>query len=511
MIDLILFNAHVITMDPLHLSAELIAVEAGRISFVGNNEHLPTLKHDGTQTINCNGKTLVPGFVDAHCHVHAFAEGLVSINLSPGANVHCIGDIQEQIRDRTNQLPAGSWIRGKNYNEFYLAQKRHPNRWDLDAAAPFHPVKLTHRSGHAHVLNSLALEQVSISEESGDPPGGLIDRDLHTGIPTGILYGLGSYLAGKIPPLDSEEMERGVASASHKLLSYGITSVQDASFANGPEQWKRFERWKTHGLFQPRLTMMIGLEAFSRSARETCLTDLDPGELRLGGVKILVDEVTGSLYPCQEELNKDVAAIHAAGLQAVIHAIEEPVVEAACNAIEFALRKNPRQDHRHRIEHCSICRPDLLRRLAGLGIAIVTQPSFVYSNGDRYLQTVPQDQLEFLYPFRAMLESGLLVGAGSDFPIADPNPLVSIYAAVNRKSENGARLPQQGIGVWDALRMHTIGAAAASFEDKVKGSLTPGKLADIVMLSDNPLTVDADRLKDIHVIKTVLGGKIIFG
>jgi predicted amidohydrolase YtcJ len=511
MTDLILFNANVITMDPAYPSGELIAVTGGKITFVGGNKMLGALKHAGTQVIDCEAKTLVPGFVDAHCHVQAFAEALISLNLSPNAKIKSIQDIQERIRNRAERLPSGNWIRGKGYNEFYLQEKRHPNRWDLDAAAPLHPVKLTHRSGHAHVLNSLALHQVGITDETGDPPEGLIDRDPNTGIPTGILYNHGSYLSGKIPPLDDAEIEPGVAAASQKLLSYGITSVQDASVANGPEQWKRFEYRKTHGMFHPRVTMMTGLDAFSRGDRKLCLSQLDPDELRLGGVKIIADEATGSLHPCQEELSEAVAAIHAAGLQAAIHAIEEPVIEAACNAIDFALRKNPRQDHRHRIEHCSICRPALLRRLAGLGAVIVTQPSFIYRNGHRYLQTVPRDQLEFLYPFGSMLESGLLTGAGSDFPIADPNPLASIFAAVTRKSENGSRLPQQGIRVLDALRMHTIGAAAASFEEGVKGSLTPGKLADIVVLSDNPLTAHVDQLKDIRVIRTVLGGRIVLG
>jgi predicted amidohydrolase YtcJ len=511
MIDLILFNAQVITMDPFHPSAELIGIEGGKIVFVGDNQNLPTLRCNRTEVIDCDGKTLIPGFVDAHCHIHAFAEALVSLDLSPGAKFHSIHDVNEKIRERTTRVPAGDWIRGKGYNEFYLAENRHPNRWDLDEAAPLHPVKLTHRSGHAHVLNSLALERVGINEESGDPPGGLIDRDPNSGIPTGILYGCGGYLAGKIPPMDSAEMERGVATASQRLLSNGVTSVQDASFANGLQQWKQFEHWKDHCLFQPRLTIMTGLDGFSREARESCVTCLDPSELRLGGVKIMADEVTGSLHPCQEELNHTVAAIHEAGCQAAIHAIEEEVIEASCGAIEFALQKKPRQHHRHRIEHCSVCRLGLLQRLEALGVVVVTQPSFLYINGDRYLQTVPQEQLAYLYPFQSMIETGLLVGYGSDLPIGDPDPLVSIFAAVTRKSRNGSRLPQPGIDVLDALRMHTISAAAASFEEEVKGSITPGKLADIVMLSDNPLSAESDRIKDIQVAMTVLGGRILFG
>ncbi len=511
MCDLILFNANAITMDPEQPSAELIAIEAGKISAVAGNEMLGVLRSDRTRIVDCGGKTLLPGFIDAHCHVHAYAESLVSLNLSPGKDCHSISDIQERIRALCQNLPPGSWIRGKGYNEFYLVEKRHPNRRDLDAAAPLHPVKLTHRSGHAHVLNSLALRMAAVDEETGDPPGGLIDRDL-SGAPTGILYGFGSYLAKKIPALEDAEMERGIGLVNRKLISYGITSVQDASSINGLDHWRRFESWKIKGILQPRVTMMTGLDAFLDSEHKAATAGGTPAlpaeELRLGGVKIIAGEVTGSLHPSAEQLSEAVAAIHEAGLQAAIHAVEEPVIEAAADGIESALKNNPRQDHRHRIEHCSVCRPALLRRLARLGAAIVTQPSFIFYNGDRYLQTVPRDQLEFLYPVRSMLEHGLLLGAGSDFPIVDPNPWVGIHAAVTQRTEEGAVFSQQRMGVLDAIRMHTVGAAAVGFEEGIKGSLSPGKLADIVLLSENPFAVDPDQLKNIRVEMTILGGQI---
>ncbi len=233
---------------------------------------LGVLKSKKTQILDCAGKTLLPGFIDAHCHVHAYAESLTSLNLSPRANIHSIPDIRDRIRALCQNLPPGTWIRGKAYNEFYLAEKRHPNRRDLDAAAPLHPVKLTHRSGHAHVLNSLALKMAAIDEETGDPPGGLIDRDL-SGLPTGILYGCGSYLAKKIPALEDEDLERGIGLVDQKLISYGITSIQDASSVNGPDSWRRFEKWKIKGILRPRVTMMAGVNAFLDS-------DLQGGERR---------------------------------------------------------------------------------------------------------------------------------------------------------------------------------------------------------------------------------------
>jgi hypothetical protein len=509
--DLVLFNANVITMDPDLPRAELVVIRNGTVFQVTRNELLPSLIEKNTRTIDCKGRTILPGFIDAHCHVVAYAESLISLNLSPRKEVFSISEIQHRIRNFCKDRAPGTWIRGKGYNEFYLAEKRHPNRWDLDEAASLHPVKLTHRSGHAHVLNSLALKWVGIIAETGDPPGGVVDRDPETGEPTGILFGMRDYLALKIPAIDESEMEQGLALANQKLLSYGITSVQDASSHNGLRQWRRFEEWKARGIFKPRISMMMGVKGFLESNSESYSSNVEHNQLRLGGVKIILDEVTGSLHPGQKELNEMVLAIHEAGFQAIIHAVEERVIEAACNAIDHALRTSPRQDHRHRIEHCSVCPPSPLHRLRDLGVAVVTQPSFIYYNGDRYLETVPDSQLQHLYPIGTMVKNGLLVASSSDCPITDPNPMVGIYSAVTRRIEDGiAVLPGKGMEPSEALRMYTLAAAASSFEEEIKGSVSPGKVADLVMLSEDPLRVEVSRIKDIRVEMTIRGGEIVW-
>ncbi len=511
MCDLILFNANAITMDPARPKAGLVAIDGNQIATVGGNEALTGLRRPKPRIIDCHGRTLLPGFVDAHCHVHAYAESLVSLDLSPREQILSIPHIQRRIRDACEKLPAGTWIRARACNEFYLAERRLPNRWELDVAAPSHPVKITHRSGHAHVLNSVALQHVGISEGTGDPPEGLIDRDLETGLPTGILYGMSAYLAGKIPPLEAARLERGLRLANENLLSYGITSIQDASAVNGLREWRWFENQKARGVLQPRLTMMRGWKGFEESLPGSFGSPLNAAHLRPGGVKIIAGLVTGSLHPSRNALNDQVSAIHRAGLQAVIHAVEEPVIEAACDAIASALRQSPGQDHRHRIEHCSVCPPALLRRLGELHITVVTQPSFIYFNGDRYLETVPSDELEHLYPLDSIVRSGLPVAAGSDFPICDPNPLVGIGAAVNRTTESGKRvLPQQGISVSAALKMYTLGAAGAGCEEGIKGSISPGKFADLVLLEEDPFAVDPVRIKDIRAMMTILDGKVVW-
>ena len=240
MADLILFDANIIPLSPGSGNGRLVAIENGKILAVAGNDTIEEFRHTGTEVIDCKGKALLPGFFDAHCHIRAFAESLVTLDLSPNNNVRSMDDIISSIRLSSRNLPSGAWIRGRGYNEFYFAEKRHPSRWDLDRAAPDHPVKLSHRSGHAHVLNSAALVLTGISRYTPAPPGGLIDRDIETGEPTGLLFEMGHFLSKRIPPLDNREMDRGIEMANSELLSQGITSIQDASSNNNIDSFNYF-------------------------------------------------------------------------------------------------------------------------------------------------------------------------------------------------------------------------------------------------------------------------------
>lgn len=509
--SLILGNANVIALDPFRPHAELVSIADGRIMSVGHNTESNKFKSSKSKVIDCQGKTIVPGFIDAHIHLSSFAESLVTINLEPHNKVRSITDIQSKIRELCDRQSPGTWIRCGGYNEFYLAEKRHPNRWDLDLASSVHPIRLTHRTGHAHVLNSLALNLTGISKETPDPEGGIVDRDIKTGEPTGLLYGMSDYLSKVIPPLDEQQLNRGIGIASRELLSLGITSIQDASSRNDYERWQRFQRWKAQGYLKQRVSMMLGVKGFEDYRKRDFTAKPSESSLQIGGVKILVDETKGILNPSQTELNELVFGIHQSGLQAVIHAIEETAIEAACTAIEYALKKSPTPDHRHRIEHCSVCPPQLAKRVAALGVMVVTQPSFIYYNGDRYLKTVPRFQLKHLYPLATLIKNGVRVAGSSDCPVVPPNPLIGIYSAISRMSETGrAVLAKESIAPLSALRMYTDYAARTTFEEKAKGSITPGKLADLVVLSDDPTAVLTGAVKDVHVEMAVLNGKVVW-
>ena len=508
---LLLINANVITLDHFRPKADWTAIAGDRIVGLGDKREL-ALPGDGkAKIINCDGKTVLPGFIDAHLHLLSFAESFVTLNLNPSFGTHSIVDIQSKILSLTQDIPQTNWIRGKGYNEFYLAEKRHPNRWDLDKAAPNHPVKLTHRSGHAHVLNSLALKLVGIGMETSDPPGGIIERDLETGIPTGLLYEMGHYLFDRILPIESKDLEKGIKMADRELVSNGITSVHDASPRNDIEQWSLFKSWKERGLLNPRVNMMLGIESFEENILENFSTPLEPSQLRVNGVKIILDETTGRLHPPQAELDELVLRIHQSGMQVAIHAIEEIAIDSACSAIENALKQIPRTDHRHRIEHCSVCPPSLAKRIATLGIRVVTQPPFLYCNGDRYLETVENEQLRHLYPFGSLLRTGVRIVGSSDSPFAPNNPLIGLSTAMTRKSETGSKVSQkEALSAIDALRMYTEYGAEVTFEEGIKGSITPGKLADLVILSSDPLKNPPDEVKDLQVETTIINGEVVW-
>ena len=507
--DLVLKNASVITMDPRCPAAELVAIKDNGILLVAGNEELEQVKGAKTRVIDCQGKTVVPGFNDAHCHIFSFIRKLRSLNLSP-SSVGSIADIKAAIRRRAQSIPPGNWLTGTDYNEFYLAEKRHPNRWDIDEAAPQHPVVLAHRSLHACVLNSLALSLAGITRETPEPPGGLIARELDTGEPSGLLFEMLGYIREKVlPPLSEEELTNGIALANRHYLSMGITSLQEATATNDFARWQTLQRFKDSGKLESRVSMLFGIEALSQFQEAGLALGSGDSQLRLGGVKLILGETTGQLQPSQPELNQQALTAHQAGFQLAIHCIEQSTVEAAIAALEYISGQPPLAERRHRLEHCSECPSELLKRLIELKAVVVTQPPFIYYSGERYLATLPASQLGWLYRIKSFLDGGLIVAGSSDSPVVSDNPLVGIYAAVTRRAESGQELlPQERISAEEALAMYTVNAAYASFEESIKGSIAQGKLADMVVLSADPIESPPEQIKDIQVEMTIIDGKV---
>jgi predicted amidohydrolase YtcJ len=509
--SLILINANIITLDPFCPHANWVVIKNEKIVTTGNGKDWKKYKNKNSSIIDCRGQTVIPGLIDAHVHFVSYAKSFATADISPGKNVHSISDIQTIIKNFSQNRPSGQWIFGRGYNEFYFSERRHPNRWDLDEATSDHPVRLTHRSGHAHVLNSRALSLVGITRETGDPDGGIIERDLTTGDPTGLLYEMGDFLYDRIPPLTPAELETGIGDANRKLISLGVTSIQDASSRNNIEQWNLVKSWKKSGVLHPRVNLMMGISAFQKKSENYALNGLDPNQLRLGAVKIILDDTTGRLYPSQPELNEMVFEVHKAGKQIAIHALEDNAIKAACKAIQYAIEKIPVKDHRHRIEHCSVCPPDLARSIASLGITVVTQPAFIYFHGERYLETIPGEQLKYLYPLQTLLNQGVNIAASSDCPIVSPDPLIGIKTAMHRLNSTGEMVGgKEKIQPTAALQLYTLNAARATFEEAIKGTITAGKLADMVVLNADPTRLTADESRNLQVDMTIIGGKVVW-
>ena len=495
-------------MDRRQPRAQAVAVQGERILAVGSDGEIRRQgRSPNAEVIDCRGRALLPGFIDAHCHVLAYAASLLALDCSPDA-VSSIAGIQAAVRRQAEATPAGRWIRAVGYSEVDLAEGRHPTRWDLDLAAREHPVRLIHRSGHACVLNSVALRLCGIGTETAEPPGGYMERDPDSGEPSGLLLEMNELMDRAVPPLGWEELLQGVRLASERFLAAGVTSVVDASHTNGPSEWELLRRMRQEGHLLPRLTAMVGLEHREAAARWRESEGGD-GSLELGAVKIVIKELGEEIYPEGDALAEMVSEAHAEGWQVAIHAVEERAVAAAAGALSRALAQVPRQNHRHRIEHCGVCPPPLVERIATAGLTVVTQPSFLYYNGDRYLRQVPPQRQPYLYPLRSLLGAGVRLAGGSDCPVVRPEVVAGLYGAVVRRSKGGQPVGgEESISVEEALGLYTTAAAYAFFTEGERGSIAPARLADLVVLSGDPTGCPPGELLALRPQVTIVGGQV---
>ncbi|MGI8554355.1 MAG: amidohydrolase [Dehalococcoidia bacterium] len=477
--------------------ADAVAVEGDRIGWVGSENELDSFECRGAEVVDCGGRLLLPGFIDAHAHVLATAAALDAVDCSP-AMVSSIAMIVERLRARTAELPAGIWLNGHGYHEAALQERRQPTRADLDRAAAGRPLRLIHASGHASVLNSMALTQVGITTATEEPPGGTIVREVSTGEPNGLLIEMEDWLDRRLPRAVDWRLSLLLARLSERLLAAGVTSVQDLGHRNDGSRARFLARCIEDGSFRPRLTMATSWDAFA-------IGDAAVGHgIALGPVKIMQNETGDTLEPGPAELADRVLRIHKAGRQAAIHAVQQRSIVAALDAIASALSREPRRDHRHRIEHASLTPPPLASRIASLGVIAVSNPSFLFESGDRYRDTLPDGELPFLYDVAGLRRAKVSVAAGSDCPVSAPEPIEGILAAATRQTRAKYRLPGDLLSPRQAIELYTTAAAYAGFAEQQKGRIAPGLLADLVLL-DGDLEGAPLHLRP---MMTILGGAI---
>ena len=396
-------------------------------------------------------------FHDAHIHLLAYAASLDAVDCRP-PGAASIDAIVRAIAARASQTPPGEWLRATGYDHAALSERRHPTRHDLDRAAPRHPVRLDHVSGHAAVLNTPALRRVGIGDDTYEPPGATIARDLETGAPNGLLLEMSAWLNGRIPRPTRVRLAESLGGAFKRLTSYGVASVEDATHTNDLERWELFQdliaRLGGDGRHPiPRIALMPGAASVREFAANGLAFGVGDGILSVGRAKIMVTASSGTMNPPESELREIVAECVAFGFPVAIHAVEAEVVRAAANAI--AANPTPIPGVRHRIEHCAECPPDVLEAVVSSGASVATQPAFIRERGDAYLRDVPADTLPHLYPVASLMRRGVHVAFSSDAPVADPDPMAGIEAAVTRRAASG-RVVGAGerIGRGDAVRAY---------------------------------------------------------
>lgn len=514
--SLVILNANIITLNPKQPKAAAVAVQNGRIVTVGLNTEIRKHVAKGTKVIDAKNKTLVPGLVDCHVHMTEFGFFLQSPNLR---NAQSIKEMQQKLREYASKSRGRDWVLGGRWDQERFAEKRCPTRWDLDAAVADRPVFLVRVCGHIGVANSEALRLAGITEETV-VEGGKIDLDEATGQPCGILEGNAMGLIWKaVPKPGLGVLEEACLLACTRAVEAGLTGVH--WLAESMDEIQAIHKLNSKGKLPLRVYLGIPFKLLDRLANLGLSSEALDSKLRMGFVKLSADGSLGSrtaalkepysdeprsngllLHP-KKKLCQLVLKAHKAGFQVGVHAIGDRAIENVLDAYEQALKRSPLEDHRHRIEHCSVLNPELIKRMKDLGLIASVQPHFVVSDfwlADR----VGKQRARWVYPFKTLVKNGVVVASGSDCPIEEISPLLGIWAAVAKNGSN------ESLTVKQALESYTLNAAYASFDEDEKGTIEVGKLADFTVLSDDLFSVEPDMIKKVAVEMTVVDGKTVY-
>lgn len=518
-VDLVVHDAHVLTLDPAGTTASAMAVRGGQIVAVGDATLLE--HYTAERTVDLDGRTVMPGFVDSHTHISGNPPWYI-----PLEDVRSVAEIRARVAAKAAELEPGAWITGYGWSEDTLAEQRRPLIGDLDAAAPENPVVLTRAGGHSAVASSLAFRLAGIDADTPDPDRGVIERDAD-GTLNGIIRERQDLLTDLVPEPDDALLRPSLIANLQALFAHGITSIVQASDTIG-----HFTEWETvyaaHRGDLPRAAVQVaweGPEAMAAFGRRTGAGD---EHLRLGAIKIFADggftgpaaytsepykgeeSYRGKLNMSPETLRRTIREAHDAGWQLGIHAIGDAAIELTVDALVEALEAAPRPDHRHYLNHFTVMPGrDTMLAMAEHGIAITQQPNFTYTLEGRYVDNLDGPRLETNNPLRTPLEHGIHLAISSD--ILPIGPAVGLYAAVTRKGMSGRVFGAgERLSTAEALRAYTVDGAWLTREEAVKGSLEVGKLADFIVLPADPLSLPADELRHLDVLETWLGGRRVY-
>ena len=504
-----------------------------RFTAVGPDSDVARSSGPDPEIVDLDGKTVIPGFIESHNHMSVYAMNMLQADCSLAAN-RTIADVKERIRAMAQRAVPGEWIRGYGYDETLIADKRHLTRDDLDEVAPNNPVFIFHITVHFCYVNSPALAMAGITKDTPQPEGGEIATD-DRGQPTGLLMEPGAMnLVGDIiPPYTVEQLKAVLPKAMEHFHRFGITGIHDGGigyFRHGRQILQAYQELEREGALSLRVYMTVIEEIYGALFAEGMRGRFGSPLLRLGSVKLWQDgsiqgytgalkepyykrpDHLGELLIPQDRLNETVAKYHAADCQVAIHANGDRAIESVLDAFEYACHACPRTDRRHMIIHCQTASDEQIERMKRLGVIPNYFVNHVYYWGDRHRDIfLGPERAGRIDPLASSLRRGLSFCLHSDLPVTPVDPMFSIHTAVNRMTSDGHVLgPEERVSVLDALQAYTINAAYAGFDEDERGTIEPGKLADFIVLSENPLTVPPDKIKDIEVLETVVGGRTVY-
>ena len=528
--DLVVVNANVWTVDTTHPTAQAVAVIADRITAVGTSAEIEAWRGAATKVIDAKGKLLLPGFNDAHVHFISGGLQLDAVDLKDAATPQ---EFAARIAARAKVTPKGEWIEGGDWDEQRWNPPQLPKKELIDPVTPDTPVFVTRYDGHISLANSLALKAAGITAKTPDPPGGVIVRDMN-GEPTGILKDAAQSLVGKAePPLTYDRRMRAAKRALAHAASLGVTSVQH--MAADYEDVAVYSELLNHGELTTRIYIAPMLEHWGDQAKLGLQHAWGSSYLRYGALKTFADgslgattayfyepytdapENRGLLSDELQDIPRERERIQkadAAGLQICAHAIGDRGISTMLDIMSDVEKENGEKDRRFRIEHAQHMAAKDFDRFAQLHVIASVQPYHAIDDGRFAERRIGPERIKTTYAFRTFLDHGVRLAFGTDWDVAPLSPMWTVYAAVTRatlddKNPNGW-VPEQKLSVAEAVQAYTMGSAYAEFQDREKGSITVGKLADVILLSDDIFTIEPAKIKYVSVLLTIVGGRVVF-
>ncbi len=523
--EMILHNCNIITVNSRQPRAQAVAIAGGRLLAIGTSDEIRPLAGAGTVKVDLGGKTVVPGFIDAHSH--PASSGRLHLR-EVDCDLRSIDEIQAAIRKRASETTAGRWVLGFKYDDTKTREGRPLTLADLDAAAPDHPVRIDHRGGHTAYVNSLALKLAGVTESTPDPSGGRFDRDPATGKLNGKLSETATSAVERLIPntYTRDDYREGIKLISRMMTRTGVTSVHDAY--GSPNDLRAYQDTRDAGDLSMRVYCLIGYRQIDRMIAAGVRTGFGDEWVRVGAMKMTCDgsisERTarlsepyvgrpsdyGIIVMDEEKLYEYARKAHEADWQIGIHANGDVGIDIALKVYERIQRERPRRDPRFRLEHCTVINDALIHRMRALGAIPTPFSTYVYFHGEK-MREYGAERTNHMFAVRSFLDAGIRVTQASDYPPGPFEPMMALQSQVTRTDMKGNVWgARQRITIEEAIRVGTLHGAYASYEENVKGSIELGKFADLVVLGRDPLREEPASLITIPVERTMVGGRWVF-